>query len=266
MMLNKKGARSLLDAIREYYEERKAKSNTSLAKTYRAGQRNVDEWSLAEFKGAPPGERQITWEMRGSTLVDGITVDKFLLRYERDLQMPLVFVHKGRDPNRQTLLWFRESGKAGALDWQELQKRLQSGYDIVTFDFRGLGETRMALTPDNTNPGELDFDHAYSNSLSGALANYVYNSLLIGRPYFFEMIEDAEIARRFTTAALQRQVSLVTSPDNRYTLAAAIAEVLPGIKLLSEPDVSPLKWSDLVERKQEMWPIQLLLPGGAYIH
>jgi pimeloyl-ACP methyl ester carboxylesterase len=269
VMLDQKDARSLLDVIREYFEERKAKSNTSLAKTYRAGQRNVDEWSLAEFKGAPPGERQITWEMRGSTLVDGITVDKFLLRYERDLQMPLVFVHKGGDPNRQILLWFREGGKAGPLDWQVLQKHLQSGYDIVTFDFRGLGETRMAFTaasPDNPNPSELDFDHGYTNSLSGVLANHVYNSLLIGRPYFFEMIEDAEVARRFATGSLQRQVSAVTSPDNRYTLAAAIAEVLPGIKLLPEPDVSPLKWSDLVERKQEMWPIQLLLPGGAYMH
>src|SRR5207302_5577943 len=42
VMLDQKDARSLLDVIREYYEERKAKSNTSLAKTYRAGQRNVD--------------------------------------------------------------------------------------------------------------------------------------------------------------------------------------------------------------------------------
>jgi hypothetical protein len=123
-----------------------------------------------------------------------------------------------------------------------------------------------AASPDNPNPSELDFDHGYTNSLSGVLANHVYNSLLIGRPYFFEMIEDAEVARRFATGSLQRQVSAVTSPDNRYTLAAAIAEVLPGIKLLPEPDVSPLKWSDLVERKQEMWPIQLLLPGGAYMH
>jgi hypothetical protein len=80
------------------------------------------------------------------------------------------------------------------------------------------------------------------------------------------MIEDAEVARRFATGSLQRQVSAVTSPDDWYTLAAAIAEVLSGIKLLPEPDVSPLKWSDLVERKQEMWPIQLLLPRGAYIH
>jgi DNA-binding IclR family transcriptional regulator len=50
VMLDQKDARSLLDVIREYYEERKAKSNTSLAKTYRASQRNVDEWSLLSSK------------------------------------------------------------------------------------------------------------------------------------------------------------------------------------------------------------------------
>ena len=269
VIVDQKDARSLLDVIREYYEERKAKSNASLAKTYRAGQRNVDEWSLAEFKGEPPAEHQITWEMRGSTSVGGIAIDKFLLRYEHELQMPLVFVHKGRDPNRQILLWFRESGKAGASDWQVLQKHLESGYDVVTFDFRGLGETRMPFTatsPDVPSPGEQLVDRAYIDPLSGVLANHVYNSLLIGRPYFFEMIEDAEVASRFATETLQRRVSAVTSPDNGYTLAAAIAEVLPGIKLLPAPNANILKWSDLVERKQEMWPIQFLLPGGAYIH
>jgi len=269
VMLDQKDARSLVDVIREYYEERKAKSNISLAAAYRAGQRNVAEWSLAEFKGVPPGERQIAWEPRGSTSVEDITVDKFLLRYEGELQMPLVFVHKGSDPNRQILLWFRESGKANASDWQVLQKHLKSGYDVVTFDFRGLGETRMPFTaasPDVPSPGEQVFDRAYTDSFSGVLANHVYNSLLIGRPYFFEMIEDAEVAKRFATGALQRKVSAVTSPDNGYTLAASIAEVLAGIKLLPEPNASVLKWSDLVERKQEMWPIQFLLPGGAYIH
>jgi hypothetical protein len=27
-----------------------------------------------------------------------------------------------------------------------------------------------------------------------------------------------------------------------------------------------VKWSELVEQKQELWPIQYLMPGGAYIH
>jgi len=27
-----------------------------------------------------------------------------------------------------------------------------------------------------------------------------------------------------------------------------------------------LKWSELVEQKRETWPIQYLLPSGAYVH
>jgi hypothetical protein len=27
-----------------------------------------------------------------------------------------------------------------------------------------------------------------------------------------------------------------------------------------------MRWSDIVNQKTELWPIQYLLPGGAYIH
>ena len=49
---------------------------------------------------------------------------------------------------------------------------------------------------------KLDFDRAYVNPLSSVLADYVYNSLLTGRPYFLQMIEDAEIAIRFSRLKL----------------------------------------------------------------
>jgi hypothetical protein len=98
------------------------------------------------------------------------------------------------------------------------------------------------------------------------LANYVYNSLLTGRPYFLQVIEDAEIARRFGTEKLHANVAAVTAPGDAYTIASAIAETLPGIKLLSAPNRQILKWSEVVEQKRENWPIQYLMPSGAYIH
>jgi len=58
----------------------------------------------------------------------------------------------------------------------------------------------------------------------------------------------------------------VTSDAEGYTLASAIAETLPAVKLLPQPDIQIMKWSDLVEQRRELWPIQYLLPGGAYIH
>jgi hypothetical protein len=227
---------------------------------------------VTEFAGTPPSEREILWESRGTTQVKDVVLEKFLLRYNRKLEMPLVYLHTsghGGNENRQVLLWFRVNGKAGAADWPELLKHVEAGYDIVTFDFRGLGETRMpftAVSPDDPTLGKLEFDLAYSNPISGVLANYVYNSLLTGRAYFFQMIEDAEVARRFSGAKLHRNVTAVTAPDDGYTVAWAIAQILPDIKLLTMPNAKVVKWQELVEENQEVWPIQLLLPGGAYLH
>jgi len=123
-----------------------------------------------------------------------------------------------------------------------------------------------AVSPDDPLLGELDFDHAYVNPISGVLANYVYNSLLTGRPYFLQMIEDAEIARRFAAEKLHVNVVVVSAAGEAYTLASAIAETLPGMSLQSEPNRKILKWSEIVEQRRGSWPIQYLLPSGAYIH
>ena len=81
-----------------------------------------------------------------------------------------------------------------------------------------------------------------------------------------EMIEDAEIARRFAAQKLHADATAVSAAGEAYTLASAIAETLPGLSLVSEPNRKVLKWSEIVEQKRESWPIQYLLPSGAYIH
>ena len=65
---------------------------------------------------------------------------------------------------------------------------------------------------------------------------------------------------------LQTQVTAVVGFGMANSLGNAIAEVDPRLKVLQPDSIEVLKWSDLVERKQELWPIQYLLPGGAYIH
>ena len=124
-----------------------------------------------------------------------------------------------------------------------------------------------AVSEDDPTLAHLDFDHAYVNPLSGVLPGYVYNSILTGRPYFFQMIEDMEITSRFVHAKLNSDPDIfVTGSGNGYTLASAASEILPHTELLKQPDAQTLKWSDLVDLKRELWPIQFLLPGGAYIH
>ena len=268
--LDYRDAKSLMEVIREFYEERRTVPPHTLAKEYYGGKYGgVKEWQINEYSGVAAGQRQITWETVGSSKAAGVSIDRYMLRHSKLLEMPLLYIHSSAAGKRAVLLWFREGGKATVGDWPEIKKYLDEGYDIVSFDFRGLGETRMpytAVSPDDPALGALDFDHAYVNSISGVLANHVYNSLLIGRPYFLQMIEDAEIASRFAHEKLSAKVVAVTSPDGGYTLASAIAETLPGIELLPHADTKDLKWSELVEQKQEIWPIQYLLPSGAYIH
>jgi len=268
--LDYRDAKSLMEVIREFYDEHRAGPGHPLAKEYYGDKYGgVKEWQVSEYSGARAVQGQITWEDVGSSKAAGVSIDRYLLRHSKLLEMPLLHIHKSAAGKRTVLLWFREGGKATAADWPDIKKYVEQGYDVVSFDFRGLGETRMpytAVSPDDPTLGALDFDHAYVNSISGVLANHVYNSLLTGRPYFLQMIEDAEIAGRFAREKLGAKGVAVTAPDGGYTLASAIAETLPRIELLPQPDAKVLKWSEIVEQKQEIWPIQYLLPSGAYIH
>jgi pimeloyl-ACP methyl ester carboxylesterase len=271
IVIERSDARPLADIIRDYYEERKPSSTMSLAKEYRKGgpSMSVEKWSVIEFDHVPPGESRISWEFVGSTNFSDVLIDKYILRHSRLLEMPVLYIHRRSNERKEILFWFSDTGKATPGDWPDVEKFLQSGYSIVSFDFRGLGETRMpytAVSPDDPMLGKLDFDHAYTNPLSGVLANHVYNSLLTGRPYFFQMIEDAEIAKRFASEKFGATRFAVSAPGDAYTLASAIVEIFPDFRLLPQPKAPILKWSDLVERKQEIWPIQYLVPGGAYIH
>jgi hypothetical protein len=58
----------------------------------------------------------------------------------------------------------------------------------------------------------------------------------------------------------------VASDEEGFTLANAIAGTLPAVKPVPYPGAQIIKWSDLVVQKREQWPIQYLMPGGAYIH
>jgi hypothetical protein len=57
----------------------------------------------------------------------------------------------------------------------------------------------------------------------------------------------------------------VASDEEGFTLANAIAGTLPAIRQIPYPGAQVMKWSDLLIEKREQWPIQYLLPGGAYI-
>jgi len=271
VMLDHSDARSLMDVIKEYYvEHRQKRSPVTLAQIYYDHQYpGIKTWTVSKYSGTAPVQGQIAWEAVGSSTSGELVIERYLLHHSRNLEMPLLHIHNPANENPKVLVWFSSRGKAGPENWDEVVKYIDTGYDVVSFDFRGLGETRMpykAISEDDPLLAQLDFDQAYVSPISGVLADYVYNSLLTGRPYFLQMIEDAEIAARFAHAKFNTKQLAVTAGGDAYTLARSIAETLPDMKLLAKPDAQILNWSEIIDQKRELWPVQYLLPGGAYIH
>jgi hypothetical protein len=85
-----------------------------------------------------------------------------------------------------------------------------------------------------------------------------------------EWFERRNKSRKYIRIGSMSDMAIYCHLRNRRITGVGLKLLLPifmalRIKLLAEPDAHIVKWSDLIEQKQELWPIQLL-PGGAYIH
>jgi hypothetical protein len=170
-------------------------------------------------------------------------------------------------PRGNVLLRLSLEGKIRPGDWAEVEARLADGHELVSFDPRGLGETRMryrASSIDDPALAPADESAAYASPLSGVLANHVYNAQLLGRPYLLEMIEDVEIAVRFARSRLGAREVAIDAPGDARFFARAAAAALPDVALVvpARPEPS-FSWKDAVESGREAWPIHYLVPGGA---
>jgi hypothetical protein len=261
-------SRSLLDEIRDYYRAHGDRQVPTISGLYRgAGYPGINQWRVAPYRGANTTGRAILWEAAGAATVDGVAIDKYVLHHSDGLVMPLLHLH-GPGRSGRVLLWIGDHGKANAGDLETVKKHIADGYDVVSFDGRGLGETRMRYTAESVDDPSLamkDFDRAYVNPLSSVFGDYVYNAVLTGRPYLLQMIEDTEIAARFAQSHLQATALAIAAQGDAYTLAHWASRALPGLRLVADPDARALDFADLVERKQEIWPIQYVFPGGAYL-
>jgi dienelactone hydrolase len=269
VMQDVQDAKPLTELIRDYYTEHQGRPAESIRQLYFGkGYPGIRSWKLVAFDNVAPAAGTIAWEKAGASTFGDIAIDRYVLYHSHDLLMPLIHIHKTTGQSKGWLLWFSKDGKAVANDWAEIVSQLNAGYDVISFDFRGLGETRMrykAVSEDDPSLALTDESQAYANPLSSVLADYVYNSLLTGRPYFLQMIEDAEIAVRFSREKLHAgSFSIVSDPDSAL-LGSAIASTLPEVNPDPHAAGHIMKWSEVVLQPRELWPIQYLLPGGAYI-
>jgi predicted dienelactone hydrolase len=262
-------AKPLTDFFRDYYTEHKGRPAESIRQLYFGkGYPGIRSWNLVAFNNLAPAAGTIAWENAGTSTFRDIAIDRYVLHHSHSLVMPLIHIHKTSVQSKGWRLWFSKDGKPVGDDWAHIVRQVNAGYDVISFDFRGLGETRMrykAVSEDDPSLALADESQAYANPLSSVLAGYVYNSLLTGRPYFLQMIEDAEIALRFSKQQLHAgSFSVVSDPDSAL-LDSAIASTLPGVNPDPHPAGDIMKWSEVVLQPRELWPIQYLLPGGAYV-
>ena len=269
VMLDFQDAKPLTDLNRDYYNEHKGRPTESIRQLYFAkGYAGIRSWKLHGYGNVAPAADTIAWESAGSSTFQNIAIDRYALYHSHNLVLPLLHIHKIGGESTRWLLWFTKDGKVTARDWARVIQQINAGYDVISFDFRGLGETRMpykAVSEDDPSLALTDEAEAYTNPLSSVLADYVYNSLLIGRPYFLQMIEDAEIAIIFCREKLHANSLSMVSDAESTLLASAITSTLGVVNLAPHPTEDVMKWSELVLQGREKWPIQYLLPGGAFI-
>jgi len=161
-------------------------------------------------------------------------------------------------------------GKVTSKDWPEIAELLRNGYQVYSFDFRGLGESRMNYRARSSDDPELlkeNFDQAYVSPLSSVLADYVYNSLLTGRPYFLQLMDDLKIAELFIRSKSGHSDLPLTiaATNGAYSLALRFMEIDPNVKVLPNDNAQVVDWSALVAKSHQQWPIAYLLPFGSYL-
>jgi len=265
------GSHTVLEFIAAYSAEASHHSRTTLAELDRSEQDpDIASWRVSPYAGSSP-PRELRWEARGSSTSGALRIDRYVLHHSTYLEIPLLHFHNESNHPKGAILWFSLDGKASEKDWPRISSLIGDGYEVFSFDFRGLGETRMNYRTDSADapsPAQEHFDEAYVDPLGSVLGDYVYNSLLTGRPYFLQLMDDLKIAELFVRNRDPHQpvqpLTLAVSGE-AYSLAIRFQELDPQVTMLT-PDSAPiLNWSALVAHGQEQWPIALLMPSGATI-
>jgi len=261
-------ARPLTRLIEEYAANRRPREQKTLAEFYKSEEYpGISSWTVRPYTGYAPN-REVRWEAVGTTAFGTLHIDRFVLHHSTYLEMPLLHIHSDGNHSKGPLLWLNLEGKATGNDWPKIMKLLSDGYDVFSFDFRGLGETRMnyrALSEDDPDLVKGNFDQAYISPLSSVLAGYTYNALLLGRPYFLQLLDDIDIANLFIRSRDAQSPLTIFATGDAYPLALRYKEVNPAATLLPAPSPSEADWRALVNQRQEQWPIAFLMPSGALL-
>jgi hypothetical protein len=262
--------RSLPEIVRDYAREHAKSAARTLSDVYYGeGYPRIRDWALLP-DGSPP--RGLVYHSVGRTFTNAgaraMIARYYRLSFGSNVRIPVRVLQQGARPSGRVLIQVSLEGSLDPKGGDLIEPHLKAGWDVITFDPRGLGSTRMqykAVSIDDPELAALGDNAAYRSPISGVLANHVYNALLTGRPYFLQMIEDAEIVVRFAREELRAQRVAIAGDGESRLYAASVARVLPGVELLPEDRSALRAWARWVEEMREDWPIHYLLPGGAFV-
>ena len=261
-------ARPLVHFITEYADQARQNHHETLAELYRSDAPDIGSWKVIQYNGISYPQT-LEWERLGTSNFRSLHIDRYLLHHSTYLQMPMLHIHDDRPGAKGAILWFSLQGHASEKDWPQIASLVHEGYEVYSFDFRGLGETRMkyrAISPDDPDLVKGDFEQAYMSPLSSVLGGYVYNSLLTGRPYFLQLVDDMQIAIHFIRSQ-QPNISLALAGSGEAsTLASSFQRLNPAYKILPGTLSPAVDWAELVTEGKEDWSLAFLLPSGALLH
>jgi hypothetical protein len=261
--------RTLLQFIAAYATDASHRNQTTLAELDRSEHDpDIAAWKVSRYGGFS-SPKEVRWEAVGSTTIGTVHIDRYVLHHSRYLEIPLLHFYNDSGHPKGAVLWFSLHGKASRGDWPQITKLLIDGYEVYSFDFRGMGETSMKFRVDSSSASSPNsFDEAYVNPLNSVMADYVYNSVLTGRPYFLQMMDDLKIVELFIrslNSRFPREPLTLAATGEAYSLAVRFQEVDPEVSILKQESAQVLNWSALVAKGQEQWPIAFLMPSGALI-
>ena len=183
--------------------------------------------------------------------------------------IPLVHVRRDGAPRGDVLLRLGLEGKIRPADWPEVEARLAEGHEVVSFDPRGLGETRMRYRAASIDDPDAGAGRRGGRLREPALRRPREPRLQRAAPRAAVPLR-GDRGRRDRGPLRPRAARRAGGGDRR---ARRRAPPGPGGRPRPCPDVAlvaarrpasrPSRGRRRSSRCRETWPIHYLVPGGA---
>ncbi len=183
----------------------------------------------------------LKFEKRGTIQCQGYQIEKWILEWERDIQLPAL-LFQPESSNGEPYLYFHGEGKhVDALPGGAIESLVQAGHTVLAVDLRGCGETR-------TTP----WRYTGATKFTGYNTAEFFIAYMLGKSFVGMRTEDILVSARFLN-------DTVSNEDKKQVHVIAIGEAGPAAlhAVALEPSLftsltlqqSLRSWSDAIYTK-----------------